>query len=236
MQRRTYTEENLIEFVKSSKSWAELLRQCGYTNVGNNKYIKKKLDEYKIDYTHIDNYVSTRLNIKYTIEELYCENSSHTSGTNLKKRIIKDFNFKLECNECKLSEWRGKPITIEVDHINGIHNDNRIENLQFLCPNCHSQTDTWRGRNKAIVEKIDNTCITCQKVISKGCLRCDPCQKLSIRKVVDRPSFEELQDFLKTNSYVATGKKYGVSDNTIRKWIRAYLKEQETTKTEETIP
>ena len=226
MQRRTYTKDNLIEFVKSSKNWSELLRQCGYTNVGNNKYIKKKLDEYKIDYTHIENYVGNRNSIRYTTEELFCENSSHSGGAKLKIRIIKDFKLKLECNECKLTEWQGVPITLEVDHINGIHNDNRIENLRFLCPNCHSLTDTWRGRNKPVVEKIDNTCITCQKIISKGSLRCEPCQKISIRKVVDRPSFDELQEFLKSNTYVATGKKYGVSDNTIRKWIRSYMEEQ----------
>jgi 5-methylcytosine-specific restriction endonuclease McrA len=54
------------------------------------------------------------------------------------------------CNHCGLSEWRGKPIALEIEHKNGIHADNARENLEAICPNCHSQTDTWRGRNKSV--------------------------------------------------------------------------------------
>tara|TARA_R110002124_G_C8757563_1_gene498827 strand:+ start:107 stop:703 length:597 start_codon:yes stop_codon:yes gene_type:complete len=51
------------------------------------------------------------------------------------------------CSECKLDTWNKKPLPLELDHINGKNTDNRIENLRLLCPNCHSLTDTWRGRN-----------------------------------------------------------------------------------------
>ncbi len=53
-----------------------------------------------------------------------------------------------ECELCGLSEWQGEPLALELHHINGDGHDNRLENLQLLCPNCHSQTDTWGGRNK----------------------------------------------------------------------------------------
>lgn len=63
-----------------------------------------------------------------------------------RKRIILEQDNK--CNHCGISDWFGKPLSLEIDHINGISDDNRRENLEAICPNCHSVTDTWRGRNK----------------------------------------------------------------------------------------
>ena len=64
----------------------------------------------------------------------------------LKKRIVLEQNQK--CNHCGIDEWNGKPIVLELEHIDGNHSNNERENLEAICPNCHSQTDTWRGRNK----------------------------------------------------------------------------------------
>lgn len=67
----------------------------------------------------------------------------------LKKRLIKEGIKEDKCESCGLVDiWNGKPITLQLDHINGINYDHRLENLQILCPNCHSQTDTYCGRNK----------------------------------------------------------------------------------------
>lgn len=64
----------------------------------------------------------------------------------IKNKLIKQFKWDYKCSSCKLSEWMGYKIPLEVDHINGIHTDNRIENLRFLCPNCHALTDTYKGK------------------------------------------------------------------------------------------
>lgn len=70
------------------------------------------------------------------------------SRYNIKLRLLKAGILTNRCEECGLSEWRGKPLSIQIDHINGVRNDNRLENLRMLCPNCHSQTETFASKNK----------------------------------------------------------------------------------------
>ena len=78
------------------------------------------------------------------IKEIFKENSTYNVS---RYRIYLETIFDKKCLKCKIENWCDNDITLEIDHINGIGNDNRIENLRFLCPNCHSQTDTFRGKN-----------------------------------------------------------------------------------------
>lgn len=79
-------------------------------------------------------------------EKIFVCNGTHSTDF-VKKRIISSQLKLYKCDQCGIDEWFGSKITLELDHINGINNDHRLENLRFLCPNCHSLTDTWRGRN-----------------------------------------------------------------------------------------
>jgi len=72
---------------------------------------------------------------------------SGKSRYNIKHRLIRAGILSNRCDACGISEWRGKPLTAHIDHINGIKNDHRLENLRMLCPNCHSQTETYSGHN-----------------------------------------------------------------------------------------
>jgi 5-methylcytosine-specific restriction endonuclease McrA len=80
-------------------------------------------------------------------EEIFTE-ESYYSNELVKQRIVKDNLIEYKCKNCGIDSWLGETIVLDLDHINGNNRDNRLENLRFLCPNCHSQTDTYKGRNK----------------------------------------------------------------------------------------
>jgi hypothetical protein len=192
-------DEDFIEIIKNSTTWKEILRKCGYNSLGNNKTVVKRCNELKIDITHLPSGQGDNRNKigksfkKYTIEEILVENSQYTNGPLLKKRLIKEKEFEYKCYNCNLTEWMGKPIPIEIEHINGIHTDNRIENLTFLCCNCHALTDTYKGKNvKNKIISEENKCKKCYKVLShKTSSYCNKCINIVKRKV-ERPSYEEL--------------------------------------------
>lgn len=75
-------------------------------------------------------------------EEVFIENAPPMHGPKIVKRLLQK-GLQYECAICGISEWRGRRLVLHLDHINGINNDNRFENLRLLCPNCHSQTDTY---------------------------------------------------------------------------------------------
>jgi hypothetical protein len=164
---------------------------------------------------------------KYTMEEILVENSEYSNGPLLKQRLIKEKEFEYKCYNCNLTEWVGKPIPLELEHKNGIHTDNRIENLTFLCCNCHALTDTYKGKNvKNKIISSENKCKKCDKILShKTSSYCNKCINIVKRKV-ERPSYEELLEQLNNKvTKVELCKKYGVSHGTIRDWIKYYEKE-----------
>lgn len=93
-----------------------------------------------------ENKISDPRKKKRTLDILL--STKHKSRGILKKELFKQNLLKNECYECKLQPlWNNKPLIMHLDHINGINNDNRLENLRVLCPNCHSQTETYAGKN-----------------------------------------------------------------------------------------
>jgi HNH endonuclease len=87
------------------------------------------------------------------LEKLLVADRGKTARTHLKAKLIKQGLLKKECAICGITEWMGKPLAFDLDHINGVNNDNRLENLRLLCPNCHSQTETHAGKNILLKKK-----------------------------------------------------------------------------------
>lgn len=152
MKKHKYTKELLEEKAKDCYSAAELCRRLGLSPQGSNsKTVKRKMDEFNVDYSHFTGKAWNKdpNNPVYRGKYLprLCEHSS-LSSSNAKTLAYKLGLKENKCECCGLSEWRGKPLVCELHHINGVPSDNRIENLQILCPNCHSQTDNFRSKNR----------------------------------------------------------------------------------------
>lgn len=143
--------EELKKIVESSGTFAEVMRKLGYSaNRGNSiSGLKTYLDENGIDYSRFSkNNILNFSHPKNELDEILVKDSKYTNMTRLKSRIIRDGLLKYECSMCHIKEWNGKEIVLQLDHINGNNRDNRIENLRLLCPNCHSQTETFCGKKK----------------------------------------------------------------------------------------
>jgi len=115
--------------------------------------VKRYIITWKLDVSHFTGqaWVGTRPGPtpaqRYTLKTIFCEGSTYPTH-HLLEIILREGYRERRCESCGLAEWLGKPIAIEVDHANGVSNDHRLPNLRLLCPNCHAQTPTWRGRGK----------------------------------------------------------------------------------------
>lgn len=156
MRGRKWTEEQLREAVKSSKSIRKVLQLLGLKPAGGNYVqILRYMEEFKISFEHFTG-KSWNKGLKFQgkprllLSEILVNNSYYQSFK-LKRRL---FSEKVKKEKCELCGWAQKAldgrIPLELDHINGNRMDNRLQNLRVLCPNCHSLQPTHRGLNRKI--------------------------------------------------------------------------------------
>ncbi len=152
MSQKRYDKEKLEIAIKNSYSISGVLRYLGIIPAGGNyRTVKKYIKEWNLDISHFTGQLWNKgghivCNPAKPLDEILVKNSNYQSYK-LAKRLIKENIKEPICELCKNKEWLGKIIPLELHHINGIHTDNRLENLQLLCPNCHALTDNYRGKN-----------------------------------------------------------------------------------------
>lgn len=222
-----FSSKEFIFIVKSSFSYADLAKRLGYKSFSGDllETIKKKMISFGLSSNDFKP-IKDREKISRTKENILCENSTCTQST-LRKFIINNLLLDYVCQICGQEPyWNNKKLTLILDHINGINNDNRLKNLRFVCPNCNQQLETTCRR-----KKIDKSfCIDCGKEISKGSTRCNSCSAIYRSKNKDGyfnyeskfPKEEFEERLYKLKNFKEMARIYVVSDNYIKKICKKY--------------
>jgi HNH endonuclease len=145
------SDAEIRDAVAVSRSFAEVLRTLGVRPGGNQQRLRKRVAQLRIDVSHFAGQAWRKGNRTPSVEaapidELLVEGRLVRTAT-LRRRLILEGLKGEACEMCGRTAWNGAPIPLELDHVNGVRDDNRLSNLRILCPNCHAQTPTYRGRN-----------------------------------------------------------------------------------------
>ena len=236
-----YTESEAREAVAQSLTYTQVLRLLGLCPAGGNAALLKTwLARWNISTEHFDPRHDRRKGAPAPkpLDEILVAGSTY-ARSNLKARLFDAGLKRPVCEMCGQGElWRGRPMGLILDHVNGVRDDNRLENLRIVCPNCAATLDTHCGRKNRL-EPVERACLRCgsmfrakyprQRYCSSACGTRAPRPGRGVAKPplrrAERPPRDELLSQIAALGYSAVGRRYGVSDNAIRKWVRQYERE-----------
>jgi hypothetical protein len=233
-----FSEAEARVAIAASRSWSEALRRLDYCPTGGNpRTLQKWAARWGISTSHFDSGAASTAGLRWRprtpLEEILVQGSTY-SRSSLKERLYEEGLKQPICELCGQGEnWHGRRMSMILDHINGIRDDNRLENLRIVCPNCAATLDTHCGR-KHPLRLEPRHCERCgapfqpkyrdHRYCSRECgTRWDRrgIPRLGARRAA-RPPYGQLIDEIERLGYSAVGRKYGVSDNAIRKWVASY--------------
>ena len=225
-------KEAFAVLIKNCNSFSEVLEYFGFDGRNFNT-LRRRLKLEGVDYKHLqDNGKAVGIkNIgqkgKRPLSDILKKNSK-IKGPEVKKRLIEEGILEDRCSNEKCSvdgTWLGEKITLQLDHINGIHDDSRLENLRLLCPNCHTQTETWGSKRG--FGGIRNNCVDCGKFIRiKRTIRCIKCHRIHIsfgvpeRQKIKWPSAKSLEKQVLSFGYEKVGRKLSVTGAAVKKFLK----------------
>ena len=219
--KKKYTKEFLTDIAARSCSISDVIRKCGCEPSGGmHRHIKAHLILYEIDISHFTGRLWNKggtVRSKIADEDIFT-NTKFVRRITVRRRFLKRSIY--ECSIClNDGAWKEQPLTLHLDHINGDNTDNRIENLQWLCPNCHQQTTTWgNGSNKIQYAG------TKPKICKMPRIRYPKSQKISKPRPtkIIWPDIELLHNMVLEGGFKKTGTSLGVSDNAVKVHLRKF--------------
>jgi hypothetical protein len=214
---------DLIEIINNNTTFAGIMRDVGLPVVGKlGSIFKKKLLNAGFDLSHLTGVPKVKYN-KKSLEEHLCKGST-TKSSKLKLILFKHGLKINKCECCGIETWNNLPIVMQLHHIDGDPTNNTIENLQILCPNCHSQTDTYckSTHTNSTIKKV-YTCPICgEEMKCKTSKHCKRCNAILNRKI-EWPQADILKNYIDAgNSITHISKLYNVSRPTVKKWLQRY--------------
>lgn len=216
-----YTPHELQELLDESNGYSDVLRKVGINPKGGNpKTLKKIIEEYNLDITKLNknrsmlfsrNAYKTKEKIEFKLTDILNGKHPNYQSSKLLKRLVNEGYKEYKCEKCGITEWLNNPISLQLHHKDGNHTNNKLDNLIILCPNCHTQTDSYGGKTSRKNES------NLQDKPRQNSVDKTP----RIKKELPLTR-EELKYKIRKYPFVQIGKEYGISDNAIRKWCDKY--------------